>query len=70
MYLARNSTRMSFPEIGKCLGNKNHATVLMACRKVDDLVTRNADITWDGPGGNRVAKARTVLAQIQDALAG
>jgi chromosomal replication initiator protein len=69
MYLVRNSTRMSFPEIGRCLGNKNHATVLMACRKVDELLAGNKDIRWDGPGGNRVAKVQTVIAQIQDALA-
>jgi chromosomal replication initiator protein len=68
MYLVRNSTRMSFPEIGRCLGNKNHATVLMACRKVEELLARDAEIRWDTPAGNRVAKARAVLGQIQDAL--
>jgi chromosomal replication initiator protein len=69
MYLVRNNTRMSFPEIGRCLGGKNHATVLMACRKVEELVGKNADVKWDGPAGNRIAKARTILAQIQDTLA-
>ena len=69
MYLARNSTRMSFPEIGRYMGNKNHATVLMACRKVDDLLSRNADVRWDSPAGNRIAKARAILTQLQDALA-
>jgi chromosomal replication initiator protein len=68
MYLVRNNTRMSFPEIGRCLGGKNHATVLMACRKVEELIGRNAEIKWDSPAGNRVAKARTVLAEIGDSL--
>jgi chromosomal replication initiator protein len=68
MYLARNSTRMSFPEIGRCMGNKNHATVLMACRKVDELLASDKEVRWNGPGGNRIAKARTILSQIQDTL--
>jgi chromosomal replication initiator protein len=69
MYLVRNSTRMSFPEIGKFMGGKNHATVLMACKKVEELLGRNAEVKWDSPAGNRVARAKTILAQIQDALA-
>jgi chromosomal replication initiator protein len=69
MHFIRSSTRMSFPEIGRCMGGKNHATVIMACRKVDGLLERNADVRWDGPGGNRLEKARTIVAQIKDSLA-
>ncbi len=62
MFLARKHTKMSFPEIGRCMGNKNHATVILACRKVEEQVKANADVHWQGAAGNNVSKARTVLA--------
>jgi chromosomal replication initiator protein len=68
MYLIRNSTRMSFPEIGKYLGGKNHATVIMACRRVEELLSRNAEVKWDSPVGNRVARASSIIGQIKDSL--
>ena len=68
MYLARKHTQMSFPEIGKILGNKNHATVILACRKIQDLLTRNADINWRSPAGNKILKARKVLQQLEECI--
>ena len=50
------------------MGNKNHATVLMACKKIDDFLKRNAELNWQGPEGNKVCKARTILAQLEDGL--
>jgi len=61
MHLARRFTKMSYPEIGRLMGGKNHATVILANRKVEDLVQRNAQIRWHGPQGNRVARAKDVL---------
>jgi len=69
MYLARKHTKMSFPEIGKILGNKNHATVILACRKVDGLVKRNAEINWINSVGNKVSKARVALAKLEESIA-
>jgi len=43
------------------MGGKNHATVILANRKVEDLVQRNAQVRWHGPQGNRVARAKDVL---------
>ncbi len=68
MYLARKYTRMSFPEIGRLMGGKNHATVILACRKIEDLVDRNADIKWIGPNGNRIAKAAKTLNQLTESI--
>jgi chromosomal replication initiator protein len=68
MYLARKHTRMSFPEIGRLLGNKNHATVILACRRIEDLLARNADINWLGPAGNRCASAPKVLQQLEESI--
>ncbi len=34
MYLARELTNLSFPEIGKAFGGKDHSTVIHACKQV------------------------------------
>jgi chromosomal replication initiator protein len=68
MYLARKHTRMSFPEIGRCMGNKNHATVILACRKVEDYLKQNKELNWRGPAGNRIAKAREILKKLQECI--
>lgn len=69
MFLARKHTKMSFPEIGRCMGNKNHATVLLACKKIEDLVERNVQLNWCGVAGNKVSKARTILGRLEEAIA-
>ncbi|HEX41502.1 MAG TPA: chromosomal replication initiator protein DnaA [Phycisphaerales bacterium] len=69
MYLTRKHTRMSSSEIGRFMGGKNHATVLLACQKIEDLVQRNAEVNWTGPTGNRVARAAAVLAQLEQSVA-
>lgn len=66
MYFARKYTKMSFPEIGKLMGNKNHATVILACRKVEDFLKRDAMVNWKGPNGNKVANAREIITQLQN----
>lgn len=68
MYLVRNHTKMSFPEIGRFMGNKNHATVLLACKKVEEQVRTNAQLNWHGPDGNRVNKARTILSKLEKCI--
>lgn len=35
MYLTRSLTELSLPGIGKAFGNRDHSTVLHACRKID-----------------------------------
>jgi len=39
--LAKDLTQMSLPEIGEAFGNRDHTTVLHACRKTQEL--RDAD---------------------------
>lgn len=65
MYLTRKHTNMSSSEIGRVMGNKNHATVLLACKKIESMLEKNCDLNWNGPSGNKVSKARTVLAQLE-----
>jgi chromosomal replication initiator protein len=69
MYLARQHTKMSSSEIGRFMG-KNHATVLVACKKMEDLIKRNAELSWISASGNRVAKARTTLERLEESIAG
>jgi chromosomal replication initiator protein len=68
MYLIRKHTKMSSSEVGRFLGNKNHATVLLACKKIEDLVKRNAELRWHGPAGNKICKAKTILTNLEAAL--
>ncbi|MCG8376515.1 MAG: DnaA/Hda family protein, partial [Chlorobiales bacterium] len=69
MYLARKHTHMSSSEIGRLMGNKNHATVLVGCKRIEEFIQRDADVNWRCPAGNRVAKARQVITQLEDGLA-
>ena len=68
MYLSRKHTRMSSSEIGRVMGGKNHATVLLACKRIEELLEKNSDLHWQGPAGNKVSKAKTVLAEIEECI--
>ncbi len=68
MYLARKHTRMSSSEVGRLLGNKNHATVLLACKKIEEQVEQNVQLNWRGPSGNKVSMARTILEKLEKGL--
>ncbi|UCF15842.1 MAG: chromosomal replication initiator protein DnaA [Phycisphaerales bacterium] len=68
MYLTRKHTKMSSSEIGRVMGNKNHATVLLACKKIEELMKNNSELSWHGPTGNKVSKARTVFTQLEKSI--
>ena len=68
MYLARKYTDMSFPEIGRLMGNKNHATVILACRKIEDILKNNSSVNWQSPNGNKVAKGQDILAALSETI--
>lgn len=70
MYLARKHTKMSSSEIGRFMGNKNHATVLLACKKITGQIKQNVELRWHGPAGNKISKARTVLARLEESISG
>lgn len=69
MHLARKHTNMSSSEIGRLMGNKNHATVLVGCKRIEDFLQRDAEINWRSTAGNKVAKARQVIKQLENSLA-
>ena len=42
MYLCKNLTSKNLPEIGREFGGKNHATVIHAIRKIEELIEENS----------------------------
>jgi chromosomal replication initiator protein len=44
MYLSRVRTSASFPEIGSKFGGKDHTTVMHACKKVEETITKDLDL--------------------------
>lgn len=47
MYLAKLLTARSLPEIGRKFGGRDHTTVMHAIRKVEQLITEDAQIAQD-----------------------
>src|SRR4249919_1435108 len=43
MYLCKNLTAASLPEIGRSFGGKHHSTVIHSIRKIEDLRSRDGD---------------------------
>ena len=44
MYLCRELTDMSLPQIGKVFGGRDHTTVMHANKKIKDLISRDRAI--------------------------
>jgi chromosomal replication initiator protein len=63
MYLARKHTDMSYPEIGRFMGNKNHSTVILARRRISKMLQENAPARWMTPSGE---KEQNLAALIED----
>lgn len=68
MYLIRKRTHMSFPEIGRFMGNKNHSTVLMACRRIEKTLSAGGAVEWLTAGGPERATLADVLQRIEQEL--
>lgn len=69
MFLARKHTSLSYPEIGRFMGNKNHATVILACRKVQKFInTEDEAVRWETPSGRADMKIEAMLGQLETAI--
>ncbi len=68
MYLARQRTRLSYPEIGRHMGNKNHSTVLLAHRRVATILNADGEIRWYGPAGAKSANLSATLHDLKAQL--
>lgn len=47
MYLAKELTTRSLPEVGDAFGGRDHTTVLHACKKIRQLIESDSDIRED-----------------------
>jgi chromosomal replication initiator protein len=47
MFLAKELTNYSLPEIGESFGGRDHTTVIHACKKINELRAFNLDIEED-----------------------
>jgi len=47
MYLIREETGASLPQIGALLGGRDHSTILYGCDRIANLIEENADIRSD-----------------------
>ncbi len=65
MHLARRHTSMSFPEIGRALGNKNHSTVIAACQRVEAHTAEGKLLCWNTPDGPRHQTMADVVHEIE-----
>ncbi len=54
MYLAKELTKHSYPEIGEAFGGRDHSTVIHACRKIAELKDATADVAEDYRNLNRL----------------
>lgn len=57
MYLCRQLTPRSLPEIGKCFGDRDHTTVSHACRQIERLRREDPELA-----GNILAVELSLLA--------
>lgn len=44
MFLAKELTTKSYPEIGRCFGGRDHSTVLHAVRRIEMLLPHDAEL--------------------------
>ncbi len=69
MYMARKHTTMSFPEIGRFMGGKNHATVILACRKIKQIMDNpHKKVIWDTVGGRREMNIDNIMEKLETSI--
>jgi chromosomal replication initiator protein len=66
MYLVRKTARLSFPEIGACLGKRNHSTVISACRRIEKAVSKNEPLSWTSTLGQRCEEAVELIQRLEE----
>ena len=46
MFLSRKHTSLSYPELGREFGGRDHSTIQHGCRKVENDISNNADMAY------------------------
>ena len=44
IYLCRELTKASYPEIGERFGGKDHSTIIHSVKKIDNLIKQNLEL--------------------------
>ncbi|MCZ6697791.1 MAG: chromosomal replication initiator protein DnaA [Planctomycetota bacterium] len=70
MHIARTHTDLSFPEIARLMGNKNHTTVLLACRRIGAILASDGDVQWQSAAGRQSGKLRGLVERLEEQLRG
>jgi chromosomal replication initiator protein len=65
MYLARKHTDMSFPEIGRFMGNKDHSTVILASRRIQRLLDADQTVRWMTPSGESSRRITELMEELE-----
>ena len=68
MLLVRRSTTMSFPEIGRALGGKNHSTVLMATQRIERQLRADRAALWKTADGAQQAPLRQLVEELTTSI--
>ena len=68
MYLARKHTDMSFPEIGRFMGNKDHSTVILASRRIQRLLDADETVRWMTPSGECSRKITELMDKLEEQI--
>lgn len=68
MYLARRHTKMSFPEIGRFMGNKNHSTVILATRRIQKVLDDGQMARWMTPAGEKTGHLPSIIVNLEEQL--
>lgn len=67
-FLMRRHTDLSYPEIGRALGKKNHSTVLMATQRMEKLLHRDGEVTWKNGAELHHSPLRAMLETLERQL--
>lgn len=68
MYLARKHTDMSYPEIGRFMGDKNHSTVILANRRIAKQLAEDAVVARQTPAGLQEERLQEIVSKIEKQL--
>jgi chromosomal replication initiator protein len=65
MFLLRKHVHISFPEIGVCLGNRNHSTIISACKRIQGMVDKLMFVRWKNTTGEHHQNINHVIELIE-----
>ncbi|MBN2583056.1 MAG: chromosomal replication initiator protein DnaA [Planctomycetes bacterium] len=68
MFLARRLTTLSFPDIGRMMGGKNHTTVMAACNRTQQMADAGESVTVDDGTVKRQMTVSEVIEALEDRL--